>query len=420
MRALLLSILVTQGAYGGGKSAGTCEKQGSCLSFEIEEFTEATMGSDTVGGCNDLGKDCYFEVCVTNTFGGECTLDKYSKFDFTCPKEGYENQCEEDRGFGDATKYYFGSSYRADGETQCQFGKPNQILEFIFKDGFGKYGGCGSLSYVPDDDDMLGEAEVHCRDEDDVEDDIYGWKDCSKYKKGECVWEVKLPPCTDTGMRADPVVVSKDGSKTHFWLPLGTWVPMLKVHDVELLARSFGRVGTHQQWIDGIAVKQGGELVFDAVVEHENKTLRSRLDHEEISPLASLSSPSISRISPATNVAFDIHRTEYSYLLGGYETQVNVHTPYFDLQAFLMPAVKYADPEQAVKYAHIDYRILNFKDTDKCQGFGCDLMFGTHTVDDATMKNYTTKPTKADIEAFDFEIAQPPEILANQSQVVYS
>ncbi|KAJ8610604.1 hypothetical protein CTAYLR_007176 [Chrysophaeum taylorii] len=233
------------------------------------------------------------------------------------------------------------------------------------------------------------------------------------------------PPTSLTRVGADPVVVGPRGTKTQFWLPLGLWVNVLSSpnnddddDDIQLFVRCVGKPASHSQWIDGIVVKDRGDIVFDATIFNDDL-------HRDADRLA-FSSVKLDGHTPiftlgayrSTKGPTSVELAKHDYpILDRLGDAITVATSAFKIQLLTMPARKFKNDFEAAKWTHFDFKILSIKDRSRCFGFLCDLMFGTNTFDADLKASWLKKPPVLDTANYYIE---PPEALAGRTSVVYN
>lgn len=212
------------------------------------------------------------------------------------------------------------------------------------------------------------------------------------------------------GGGGDPMFKDSQGRRTQFWLPVGHFSSVLTVQGFELLMRVFGKPGSSQQWVNGIAIRKDGHVLFDAVlVRNEDNTVSidARLDDGSVS--IDTQKHYVSTLD-ALKVHVDKH--DFPILPGVYGDEITVKTPGLVMRFFTMPARKFSDPIKAATYAHFDFEFLHVASQGvPAQGLLADLYVHGEVSPHAPHAAYLRRPTAAEVADTDHNFLESPNAL---------
>lgn len=214
------------------------------------------------------------------------------------------------------------------------------------------------------------------------------------------------------GGGGDPMFKDSQGRRTQFWLPVGRFSSVLSVQGFELLMRVFGMPGSTQQWVNGVAIRKDGYILFDAVlVRNENNTVSidARLDDGSVSV-------DTQKHYVSTLDALKVHvgKHDFPILPDVYGDEITIKTPGFVVRFFTMPARKFKDPLKAAAFAHFDFEFLHVAShgIDKpAEGLLADLYFQGEVAPHAPHAAFLRRPSVAEVAAIDRDFLESPDSL---------
>lgn len=218
------------------------------------------------------------------------------------------------------------------------------------------------------------------------------------------------------GGGGDPIFKDTHGHRTQFWLPVGYFTQVLSIDGYELFMRVFGKLGSSQQWVDGIAVRKDGRVLFDALLDRSDDELSvvARLDDGAVAVDADNGDERYA--STIDDLKVRVNKHDFPILPGVFGDDITIKLPSLVMRFFTMPARKFKDPIKAAAFAHFDFEFLHVAKAteavvEPANGLLADLYFQTGVAPDAAHAAYLQRPSAADVAALDLDFVQSPDSL---------
>jgi len=197
----------------------------------------------------------------------------------------------------------------------------------------------------------------------------------------------------------DPFVHLSDGEIIQFWLPVGKWTEVLASPQLKVLCRSFPRIGTTEQWLDGlriIDVATGAELLHVEIPsdiplgsaatgpDSDLSFLRILIDGHQVEHT------SRDQLSSMNNLV-SVHVGKLTKTIMGLPGDALwVHTPDFGFSIFTSSASKFDSSADNDAFAHINFKFTDLPRDAGLTGFFAETILG-NTMSGAT-KNIILRP----------------------------
>ena len=338
-------------ALGAAMECGTIDFEGMATGSTLSLITGTDadfLGKGKVAVVGSIGAVAENRAMIFNSSaptGGDNDLRTESQGQIVILSEDGDSRDPDDSAHGGSLRFHFSGAITVESFILVDIDKPFQVF----------------FEYNDDSEETIDRPGVGASQFGKIDvyrDDVTAMT--IQFPGSGALDDLRLCVDDDFYLKGDPFIIVA-GQRRQFWLPLAQWIPILSSPSYDLLAHAFGRPGSSEQWLDGVAVmnSSSNDCLFRAFLP-ANVPL-GHAGTQDLEFLAAFVGPTRLQkdlASPDGRVVASVSKLTTTFLRGRPAEVISAKiADFLHLRITLAAATKY-DSDDAITFAHLDLQLL--------------------------------------------------------------